>query len=115
MFERFFALRNVYIIAVISLFAGALLMFVVGAERTALAFSACLTNFNAGELRAHLDQGSLASVGLVQTVDAFLFALVLLIFSYGIYTLFVSNLKDTGRAKLPRCSTLRASAISRQP
>jgi len=51
MFERFFALRNVYIIAVISLFAGALLMFVVGAERTALAFSAYLTNFNAGELR----------------------------------------------------------------
>jgi len=102
MFEKFFALRYVCVIAVVSLFAGALLMFIAGAEKTAGAFAVYFSEFGPGVIPSHLTQGTLASVALVQAVDAFLFALVLLIFSYGIYTLFVSNIKDKDRAKLPR-------------
>jgi uncharacterized membrane protein YqhA len=111
MFEKFFALRSVCLVAVVSLFAGAVLMFVVGAERTANAFYVYLQDIGPGnKIPAHLNQGTLASVGLVQAVDAFLFALVLLIFSYGIYTLFVYDIKEKDRIKLPRW--LRIDSIS---
>ncbi len=102
MFERFFSLRYICIAAVISLFAGAVLMSVIGAERTLNAFNIYLFGPGPVQLPHHLNQGSLASVALVQAVDAFLFALVLLIFSYGIYTLFIANVTDTGKTKLPR-------------
>lgn|GEM_PF-5887481 len=39
MFERFFSLRYICIAAVISLFAGAVLMSIIGAERTLNAFN----------------------------------------------------------------------------
>ena len=108
MFKKFFALRYICVVAVISLFAGAVLMFIVGAGRTFNAFLAYFLDFENTGLPAHLSQGSLASVALVQAVDAFLFALVLLIFSYGIYTLFVSDIPDTVRSKLPRWLHIRS-------
>jgi len=52
-------------------------------------------------LPGHLSENAAASVALIQAVDAFLFALVLLIFSYGVYTLFI-NREDDATLKLPQ-------------
>jgi len=100
MFKRFFALRYVSIIAVISLFAGSVLMFLSGAI---FAFNAYLIFFfgrSVAVLPGHLGENTAASVVIIQSVDAFLFALVLLIFSYGIYTLFIYNPEEKNE-KLP--------------
>ena len=105
MFAQFLRLRYISIIAVISLFAGAALMFVAGLIRTVTAFllifpgSAAVYGFVT--MPDHLPEETLSSIALIGAVDAFLFALVLLIFSYGIYILFVANLSADELQKLP--------------
>jgi uncharacterized membrane protein YqhA len=101
MFQRFFSLRLICIIAVISLFLGSALMFIIGAGQTVAAIAILFLGFNTESMPAHLTQSTLASVSLVQSVDSFLFALVLLIFSFGIYTLFVINASNEMMEKLP--------------
>jgi len=102
MFKRFFSLRLICLIAVVSLFIGSALMFLVGAGQTLNAVIVFFIGVDfPGNLPAHLSQSTLASVGLVQAVDSFLFALVLLIFSFGIYTLFVTNPGPDELEKLP--------------
>lgn len=101
MFASFLRLRSVSLIAVIALFAGAVLMFLAGLLRTIGAFVYFFDGFFA-RLPSHLTESSLASVALIQAVDAFLFALVLLIFSYGIYILFVRTFSTEELQQLPR-------------
>lgn len=101
MFAHFVRFRSVSLIAVIALFAGAILMFLAGLLRTAGAFWLFFSGFRV-QLPEHLSESSLASVALIQAVDAFLFALVLLIFSYGIYILFVKTFTDEELQQLPR-------------
>ena len=100
MFSTFMRLRSVCLVAVISLFAGAVLMFLAGMFRTIAAFIFFFAGFTT-PLPDHLTETSLASVALIQAVDAFLFALVLLIFSYGIYILFVRNVNPDELRQLP--------------
>jgi uncharacterized membrane protein YqhA len=100
--EKFFSLRFISIIAVISLFAGSVLMFVIGALQTVAAFLNFLLLFGDNtHLPEHLTSSSVATVMLVEAVDKFLFAVVLLIFAYGIYTLFVHQLTTEEREVLP--------------
>ncbi len=87
--DRFFSLRSICLIAVISLFAGSVLMFISGAIYTINAFLVFFLGRTVAILPSHVTENTAASVILIQSVDAFLFALVLLIFSFGIYTLFV--------------------------
>lgn len=101
MFTHFLRFRSVSLIAVISLFAGAILMFLAGLLRTIGAFLIFFSGFTV-KLPDHLTESSLASVALIQAVDAFLFALVLLIFSYGIYILFVHTFSSEELQQLPR-------------
>jgi uncharacterized membrane protein YqhA len=101
MFSHFLRFRAISLIAVISLFAGAVLMFLAGLLRTAYAFIVFGAGFNV-HLPEHLSESSLASVALIQAVDSFLFALVLLIFSYGIYILFVRTFTNEELQQLPR-------------
>jgi uncharacterized membrane protein YqhA len=101
MFQRFFSLRLISIIAVISLFIGSALMFIIGAGQTLTAIAVFIFDFYTENMPAHLTQSTLASVLLVQAVDSFLFALVLLIFSFGIYTLFIANASQKEMEKLP--------------
>jgi uncharacterized membrane protein YqhA len=111
MFQRFFSLRAICLIAVASLFAGSALMFIVGALQTIWTIIVFLFGpDSAGGLKAHLSQATLASVGLVQAVDSFLFALVLLIFSFGIYVVFVYNASPEELSRLP--GWLRITDIS---
>jgi uncharacterized membrane protein YqhA len=102
MFARFYSLRFVSIIAVIALFAGSVLMFLSGALHTLDAYAIFFFGRSVATLPGHLSQGTAASVVLIQAVDAFLFALVLLIFSYGVYTLFVHRAEGESTATLPR-------------
>jgi uncharacterized membrane protein YqhA len=101
MFTRFYALRYISVIAVISLFAGSVLMFLSGAIHTIQAYVIFFLGRSVATLPGHLSENTAASVVLIQAVDAFLFALVLLIFSYGVYTLFVSK-SESGMMDLPR-------------
>ena len=100
MFSTFLRLRSVSLIAVIALFAGAVLMFLAGLLKTIGAFLIFFSSFTV-RLPEHLSESSLASVALIQAVDSFLFALVLLIFSYGIYILFVRSFSREELEQLP--------------
>ena len=73
--------RYLTMIPVIFSYIGALVMFVVGSIR---AYDSVISLFDA-KLRD-------TQVNLILSVDAFLMGLVLLIFSYGIYDLFISSL-----------------------
>lgn len=102
MFNLFLRLRYVSLIAVISLFFASVLMFLAGLGRTITAFLLFFTGVFPLTLPEHLSETSLASVALIQAVDAFLFALVLLIFSFGIFILFVQQGTEEERRMLPR-------------
>jgi len=88
----FFALRYITLVPVLLSFVGVIVMFFIGAVETWEAVEALLTFFtgNAAEHDAALKTSALM---LIRSVDAFLLGLVLLIFSYGIYDLFVSRLE----------------------
>jgi len=81
-----FKLRYVTFIPVILSYLGSILMFIVGAIR---AYDSALSLYD-GDLRS-------TQVNLILSVDAFLMGLVLLIFSYGIYDLFISSLDGGDR------------------
>lgn len=95
--------------AVICSFAGALLVFVAGAVKVykAVAF------YFAGEANVirvdgtarvvgHLTQEDALIARIVESIDAFLIALVLLYFGYGIYALFCAGQNDRLLRALPR-------------
>jgi uncharacterized membrane protein YqhA len=89
--KPFFALRYVTLVPVILSFFGVILMFGIGAIETYEAFHSLAGFFEEGA--DHDAQIKKSSLMLIRSVDAFLMGLVLLIFSYGIYDLFVSNLE----------------------
>jgi uncharacterized membrane protein YqhA len=109
MIQRFFALRYICLIAVVSLFAGSVLMFISGAVYTLNAFLIFLFGRTVATLPSHIGENTAASIVLIQSVDAFLFALVLLIFSYGIYELFIDRPEERD-PKLPRWLHVRSIA-----
>lgn len=81
-----YATRLVTLVAVISSFAGALLMFWLGLVNTGKAF---MTQF--GDPGGSLPPGDLTVLQLIGALDRFLIAIVLmfLFFGYGVYVLFV--------------------------
>ena len=82
--------RKVSVIAVLASMLGSLLMFVIGAIKVARAYEAYF--FSAGDADATLkSQAGLAIAYLVQAIDGFLIALVLMIFGYGVFVLFVAS------------------------
>lgn len=82
--------RKISVIAVISCALGSLLMFFIGAVKVARAFDSYLFSLaEAGTTVAN--RAGLSIAYLVQAIDAFLIALVLLIFGSGVFRLFVSN------------------------
>ena len=89
-------LRYLSLIAVVFSLLGSALMFLAGAEKSIKA----IRIFFLGETLsadppppAHLDSGDQALVAVLQSMDAFLIALVLLIFSFGVYKLFIAEIK----------------------
>ncbi len=86
-------IRMISIIAVVASGFGSLLMFVIGAVKV---FRAYVTYLGPDLLtkQAPNESANLAIALVVQAIDAFLIALVLLIFGKGIYSLFVHELDD---------------------
>ena len=83
----FFALRYVTVIPVLFAFAGSLVMFAIGGYETWEAIHEIV------KLKDHhIVDVTKITVPLIKSIDAFLLGLVLMIFSYGIYDLFVSKL-----------------------
>lgn len=96
MFEFLYRFRYLSLVAVICSFAASILMFVMGAVKTFKAGTYYLLGFPtpAPDLQA-IGKADLTTKLLVQSVDAFLFGLVLMIFSFGIYNLFVERISRT--------------------
>lgn len=86
-------LRKVSVIAVIASGLGSILMFVIGAVKVFRAYHSYFLNemlLGTGPLSG----ANLSIAYLVQAIDAFLIALVLMIFGGGIYNLFIQNEPD---------------------
>ncbi len=92
----FAGFRYVSIIAVIASFAGSLLMFFVGAKKIYKAIwgyfidlEATLPATLSADALAHLSAEDIAIGRAIESLDAFLIAMVLMTFAYGIYILFI--------------------------
>ena len=81
-------------IAILCSLAGSLLMFIIGAHKTYYAFAAVFMGNAPKDSFTHLKAADIATTYLIKSLDAFLIALVLFIFSYSIYLLFLSNEKE---------------------
>ncbi|PWR70422.1 YqhA family protein [Methanospirillum lacunae] len=93
--RAFLSLRYVSIIAVISSFVGAVLLFILGALKIVGALGVLFLGKEPISLLIEAHGAESATSGVVilviNAIDSFLFALILLIFSYGIYTLFINS------------------------
>ena len=91
-------IRFVSIIAVVFSAIGSLLMFVVGAQKTLKALS---IYFMGDQLTTepppppHLDATDQTMIAIVESVDAFLIGIVLMIFALGVYYLFISKVQSS--------------------
>ena len=86
MFEYLYKVRYLSVVAIICSIIGSLFMFVIGAVKT---FSA-IWFFSPEDIE--IGRGDYTTKLLVQSVDAFLFGLILLIFSFGVYNLFIKRM-----------------------
>ena len=89
--ENFFVhFKNFSLIAVIASILGSILMFIIGAVKVARAYDAYFLMEMADAITL-ASKANFAIAYLMQAIDAFLIALVLLVFSYGIFFLFVAD------------------------
>ena len=112
--ERFFEwmlynARFVVLIAVICSLASSVLMFINGAEETWKGIMMFIAELAGHETEQH--GGSAVITILISAVDEFLFATVLLIFSLGLYELFISNIDQMKSDMAKRPSWLRVSSL----
>ena len=105
-------LKYVSLTAVIASGLGSILMFVIGAIKTGLAY---LVMFSGDNYQFDLSAKQAISY-IIQAIDAFLIGLVLMIFSGGIYKLFIhsaetASTKIDGWVKIKSISQLKRSLI----
>ena len=85
--ETIFRTRYLSVIAVVFAAVGAVLMFVIGAVTT---IDGIVTYFGGHEDKAFSSDAALgATVEIVSSLDQFLLGLVLLVFAFGVYSLWV--------------------------
>jgi len=105
-------LKYVSLTAVIASGLGSILMFVIGAIKTGLAYLAMFPRDN-----FHFDSSSKQAITyIIQAIDAFLIGLVLMIFSGAIYKLFIhssetASTKIDGWVKITSIGQLKRSLI----
>lgn len=109
-FETFlFNARLIVILAVLGSLTGSFLMFVKGA--IAIFHTAVEFVKHPMAHSGHGDGGEDLSVSLISSVDAFLFATVLLIFAMGIYELFISKIDPASRTAESRPNWLQIHSL----
>lgn len=85
--ETVFRTRHLSVVAVVFAAVGAVLMFVIGSVTT---IDGVITYFGGHEDKAFSSDAALAAtVEVVSALDQFLLGLVLLVFAYGVYSLWV--------------------------
>ncbi|MEI6875243.1 MAG: YqhA family protein [Spirochaetota bacterium] len=91
LFERgLWSTRFFVLFAVVSSFVASLTLFVMGSLEVAKVFAGFVTSLTGSN---HSDAGEEAVIGaIIGSVDIFLIAVVLLIFSFGLYELFISHI-----------------------
>jgi uncharacterized membrane protein YqhA len=87
--DRVKPIRFISIIAVVSSLFGALLMFIIGAAKTIRAYMAYFGGPAGFEDIEHLKAVDQAIAHLIRSIDAFLIALTLMIFTAGVFKLFI--------------------------
>lgn len=91
--KPFYLFRYFSLTAVICSLIGSLLLFFIGAWKTYSAIKIMFFDYlPAGDEIIHFTDN--ATIYMMKALDAFLIALALFIFAYGVYTLFVSNKDD---------------------
>ncbi|RXE56948.1 hypothetical protein ABH15_02035 [Methanoculleus taiwanensis] len=101
--EPIYHFRYISIIAVVASFFAAVLMFVIGAERTLTGFSYYLQGHEVTVKEGvTITHDAAAMFMIVDAVDAFLFGLVLLIFCFGVFNLCVRHIDGDEMEKVPR-------------
>lgn len=99
-------LRYVSLIAVISAFTGSFVMFYIGAQKTVMSVYHLVTKTRPDHANPDLALTAVVTMNLLESLDAFLFALVLLYTAYGIYMLFIvgcaSECESIENLSLPR-------------
>jgi uncharacterized membrane protein YqhA len=94
----FYPLRYICLIVVVSAFFGSALMLYIGVIETLLAFEYAFSSEHYVELESGLEvvkAADLVTSYIIKAMDSFLIALVLMIFSYGVYLLFISSESDS--------------------
>ncbi|KAF1077525.1 YqhA family protein [Methanogenium sp. MK-MG] len=102
--QYFTKVRYLVTIAAVASLIGSVLMFFIGVEKTISAFVYYFYGhayFGEDVLPKYLTPGDLATVSLAQSLDVFLFALVMMIFAYGIWYLFLVEDEDKERLNFP--------------
>lgn len=92
--------RYISIIAVFCSLLGSVLMFLIGIYRTYRAYAYFFNLDVASSQLGREKLGGLATGTLIESVDAFLIGLILLIFGYGIYSLFVREIEPEEKVAL---------------
>ena len=87
-------------IAIVSSLLGSFLMFIIGSVKTYNAFSTFFGRLDPEKANFHLSLGDVATTYLIKSLDAFLIALVLFIFAYGVFSLFIYNSTDEKEYKV---------------
>jgi uncharacterized membrane protein YqhA len=101
MFKIFFLLRYIILIIVLGTFLGAGLMIISGASETLEAFSLYFSHEPLSEEFSQISRAEAAVLTMVGSVDDYLFGLVLIIFSYGIYMLYIHDHSQKINIELP--------------
>ncbi|PSU06039.1 hypothetical protein C9J03_16250 [Photobacterium gaetbulicola] len=70
---------------------GSMLLIMIGASKAYSAFDVFIFNATPQAELMHLDKADIAISYLIKSLDTFLVALVLFIFSHGVFTLFISD------------------------
>ena len=91
MLKFFIQFRFLSFIAILCSLIGSLLMFIIGATKTYHAFNAVFFDKVPVDSLSHLNPSDIATTYLIKSIDAFLIALVLFIFAYGVYSLFLTK------------------------
>lgn len=90
--KHLYPLRYMSLAAVIASLFGAALMCFIGIAKTVRAFAAYINQGVDPNSTLSLKAANFAVAYLIQAVDAFLIALVFLLFSCGVYTLFIRKI-----------------------
>ena len=104
-----FSIRYISWIAILCSITGSILMFFVGALKTYNAVATMFFGKIPHESLSQLKPSNVTTAYLIKSLDAFLIALVLLIFAFGVYSLFISkhsDIDETGALKWIRIPSL---------